>query len=350
MKFSVLIPVYNCEKYICEAVNSVVEQTYKDFEIVLVDDGSVDKSAELCDKLEGKYPDKIKVIHQKNSGQLISRCNAIKASSGDYCIFLDADDALKENCLEEMQALIKKYDDPDMIIYSFQYEYQNGVIKNAKKICNGERYFADKKDLYGLFLTSTLLNNVWTKLVKRDILINCNIDVEKYKSLRCSEDRLHSMKILTKAESIVYTDKQLYRYRIVDGSITRNYSCETISRFNIKVLYNEEKNILKTWNMDDSEFEEKLVSKWADYPLYVMDLFYFNVKRSDRKSVIRYNWADFLPNEIDENRINNNSYISLKKKKLWNMIFREKYFSIRLHFIRKNLYKTLRAFKRRLIK
>lgn len=351
MKFSVLIPVYNCEKYICDAVNSVFEQTYKDFEIVLVDDGSVDKSAELCDKLAEKYPDKIKVIHQKNSGQLISRCNAIKASSGDYCLFLDADDIYLHGTLEKLNELITEYNSPDMIVFSFYYN-RNGVLEKSKTIVDDTVLYEGEllKKIHTEFLYGILLNSVCLKAVRRDIAVSSIDDFSAYKQLRCSEDRFQSLKMLVNSKRIVYTNTPLYQYRLFEGSTTRAYSCETISRFNNKVLYSEEKNLLKIWNMDDSEFEEKLVSKWADYPLYVMDLFYFNVKRSDRKSVIRYKWADFLPNEIDENRINNNSYINLKKKKLWNMIFREKYFSIRLHFIKKNLYKTLRAFKRRLIK
>ena len=92
MKFSVLIPVYNTEKYLNECIDSVIFQTYRDFEIILVDDGSTDESPSICDWYAKEFPEIVKVVHNKYSGQLISRINAAKNSAGDYCVYLDSDD------------------------------------------------------------------------------------------------------------------------------------------------------------------------------------------------------------------------------------------------------------------
>ena len=102
LKFSVLIPVYNTEKYIEECLQSVLNQTYQDFEIILVDDGSTDSSGVICDNYQKDYPEKIKVKHKENQGQLASRCVAIKEAKGDYCIFVDSDDSIKNNLLENL--------------------------------------------------------------------------------------------------------------------------------------------------------------------------------------------------------------------------------------------------------
>ena len=104
MKFSILVPVYNVEQYFEQCLQSLLNQTYKDFEVILVDDGSKDSSGEICDRYQAEYPDKIKVIHQKNQGQLASRCNAIKAAVGDYCIFVDSDDMIDVKLLETVNA------------------------------------------------------------------------------------------------------------------------------------------------------------------------------------------------------------------------------------------------------
>ena len=91
MLFSVLIPVCNAEKYLAQCMESVLEQTYSDYEIVLIDDGSTDSSGSLCDKYEQEHLN-VRVIHQENQGQLLTRCNAICAAKGEYCVFLDSDD------------------------------------------------------------------------------------------------------------------------------------------------------------------------------------------------------------------------------------------------------------------
>ena len=130
VKFSVIIPVYNAEKYIEECVNSVLCQTYKDFEIVLVDDGSMDDSSNICDCLKKQNESKIKVIHQENKGQLLSRCAGVEKAEGEYCICVDADDIIYENCLNILTNVIDKFSKPDIIGYKLERLEQDG-----RKIC-----------------------------------------------------------------------------------------------------------------------------------------------------------------------------------------------------------------------
>ena len=103
--FSVVIPVYNSETYLDECIGSIFAQTCQDFEVVLVDDESKDKSAEICDTWAEKYPDKVRVIHQKNTGVYIAKRNGIKASKGKYIYVIDNDDLDEDILVETIEDL-----------------------------------------------------------------------------------------------------------------------------------------------------------------------------------------------------------------------------------------------------
>ena len=102
MKISIVIPVYNVEAYLSECVESVIRQTHQDFEIVLVDDGSTDKSGLLCDQYALLYPQKVKAFHEPNGGPFRARLIGIREATGDLLAFLDSDDCLRKDALEKM--------------------------------------------------------------------------------------------------------------------------------------------------------------------------------------------------------------------------------------------------------
>lgn len=344
MKFSIIVPVYNAEKYISETIEQTLKQNNDNYEIVLIDDGSMDNSSRLCDRFAEEYPQKIRVIHQQNQGQLVARCNGISAARGEYCLFLDADDALPDNCLEEIQRLLEKYDDPDMVIYSFRYENSDGTTRPAKKICEGEKLFTDKTELYKLFFTSTLLNNVWTKLVKREVLLHCEIDVERYKNLRCSEDRLHSMEMLTQAKCVVYTDQAWYLYRLVADSVTRKFAPSAIDRFNDSILYDITSDYLKKWQLELPEWKIRMDAQWANGMLYIFDLFYTHC--AEKKSVMAYDWNSFLPSEVQTNYFKN-PYINEIRKQYLTWILEKNRLRIDFYIWKRETRKKLKAMLKR---
>jgi len=114
-RFSVIIPVYNVRDYLDECIQSVLHQTFQNYEIIIVDDGSTDGSEYICDKYKGEN---VKVFHKKNEGPLLARIDAIKLAKGEFCIFLDSDDTLELNCLETLNSLLLMHNDLDMIIYN----------------------------------------------------------------------------------------------------------------------------------------------------------------------------------------------------------------------------------------
>lgn len=352
MRFSVIIPVYNAEKYINESVQSVFNQTYKDFEIVLVNDGSTDHSVEICDKYAQEYPDKIQVLHQKNRGQLLTRCNGIRVSKGEYCIFLDSDDSLVLNGLEIIEKAIKRYQQPDMIIYSFYYDSLTGKRERAiplfpeETIVEGEE---QKRKLYEKFFTGTGLNNVWTKAVKRTVFDGDFPDYHQYAYIRCAEDRFHAMGMVTNANRIVYINEPLYVYKLIPNSITRTFSLESISRFNIKELYEEELNYLKTWNLPLSEWKDRLDASWILQTWYIFDLYYNKIQnRAVRNQILRYEWSDFLPKVVIET-FEDNAFLSEKQKQCWKWIINKEYSALRKFFLKKSIYSQLKYLKRKIL-
>ena len=97
MKFSILIPVYNVERYLEQCLESVINQTFGDYEVIIVDDGSTDNSSYICDSFAEKYPEKIYVIHKENQGLISARRIAIDKAQGEFCIFVDSDDFIECN-------------------------------------------------------------------------------------------------------------------------------------------------------------------------------------------------------------------------------------------------------------
>ena len=120
MKFSILVPVYNVEKYLEQCVESLLNQTYDgEYEIILVDDGSTDSSGTICDRYAVSNSDKIKVIHKENGGHSSARREAIKNATGKYTLFCDSDDFVESTLLETVDNIINDYPDTDMVMYSF---------------------------------------------------------------------------------------------------------------------------------------------------------------------------------------------------------------------------------------
>ena len=351
MKFSVLIPVYNTEKYLEECLQSVLNQTYKDYEIILVDDGSTDNSLEICDDYQKKYPVIIKGIHQTNSGQLISRINAIKAASGEYCIFLDSDDLIVDSTLEILSLKIDSYHSPDMIIYPFYYD-REGKLKKSKTINQSEHFYSEEEIhvLHELYFTSGLLNSVCTKCVKRAVLIECTDGAQRYSSLRCFEDGLQSMWILDSIKCAVYIDTPLYRYRLFSGSTTRTYTYADIAKFNTSILYGEEEKYLKKWGFTSFEWKQRFQAKYLSNMVYVFDLFYINVPKNKYKNVIDYPWNSFIPEAIELSKIDSNPFINTAKKELLQWIIDKDRYRIKKFYMKKRTFQLLRSIKRKVIR
>ena len=220
MKFSFVIPIYNSEKYLRQCVDSILFQTYDDYEIILVDDGSKDGSSDICDEYAAGY-DLVKVIHKENGGQSSARNVGVKAAEGEYVLFLDSDDFISDKTfLEEIDRIGGK----DVIIYSYSKYYSEdkiipmqvdyGALPAEKNL-----FLRDTVAMDGFFCSC------WSKAVKRSILVDNDIVFDE--ALNC-EDVDWYYKVVMSAETFCALNRSIVMYRQREGSVTSVVKAKTI--------------------------------------------------------------------------------------------------------------------------
>lgn len=217
---SLIIPVYNVEKYLKNCVDSVIKQNYEDMEIILVDDGSKDNSPRICDEYSEKY-DFINVIHQKNGGASVARNTGIDAATGKYLMFIDSDDWWNQNVsLKSMVDYVLKHPKTEMFLFtSFDYEEDFGYLQR-----NEHKNFADlKTDSVESYYKSLLDNgnmevSACTKILKRDFVINEKL---YFKSGLVCEDNEWMIRILRVIKDVDIINEPLFICRSDrKGSVT----------------------------------------------------------------------------------------------------------------------------------
>lgn len=251
MLFSFIVPVYNVEKYLDECLKSIICQAngdVKDCEIILIDDGSTDKSGKICDEYQKRNPNLIKVFHNTNHGLLLTRRYGYERAKGEYVINCDSDDRLETNMLNDVRRMIKKYNSPDMIIFNYyslkddKKEYGYIDIFTTESDCR-----VNKEKVLEEFMLRHSVVSVWGKIYRR----SC-IDVEKdYTSLAKvsnGEDTLQSIEFFNNAKTFVYLNKALYDYRMGSG-MTRKFDPNYYFGFKTVLEYLEMQK--EVWNLPE---------------------------------------------------------------------------------------------------
>lgn len=353
MKFSIIVPVYNTEKYLKECLDSLINQTYRDFEIILVDDGSTDSSGDICDMYAEQNPDKVKVIHQKNEKQLKARLNGIKKASGAYCIFADADDLLEPNCLEIINKRLEEFSLPDVLIYEYSiFDDSDSLIRYPKRMLPYGKLLIheEKKVLYERMIVSNDLNSMWTKAVSTELLKTDNTQYDSFFKYPMAEDLLESLFLITNADSVAVCDDILYRYRYNPTGVSHLISVNMIEKNNSIHVYYEIKNYMKLWHMDTPEYHKKLDANWLSQAMYTFDRFYMSAyDRQSRQFVLDYDWKSYVAPESLKT-YNENEYLSDNSKKMWRMILCSDFSEIKKYFLKKKIYTSLKRIKRKLRK
>jgi len=222
MKYSILIPVYNVEKYLEKCLDSVLSQTYTDYEVILADDGSKDSSGEICDRYALKDK-RIRVFHKENSGLLLTRRYSIKRAQGTYFLFLDSDDYWDSNLLETVDRAVCEFD-PDMVMYRYRKVSEDGTPKKDMVNILPDRsvYTEENKNvLLRKVVETSELNNMWSKCVRRDI-VDIDRDYTAFGDKR-GEDILQSTPLFINSKKAVYINDVLYNYRLSQSGRSRNF-------------------------------------------------------------------------------------------------------------------------------
>lgn len=224
MKFSIIVPIYNVEKYIKQCVESVLSQTYSDFELILVDDGSPDNCGNICDKY-AKQDSRIKVIHKLNGGLVSARQAGTELATGDYIACLDGDDYLSPIYCEKIASIVSQYS-PDIVMFGavyttkgdekYVYPQEKEGFYNKKNI---EKFFSylieDNKGKY-------FSPSIWNKVYKRTLYSKLQLCVDK--KINIGEDHCLTKPCLYKANSLYVLKECLYYYRQNQFSMTKNKS------------------------------------------------------------------------------------------------------------------------------
>lgn len=347
LKYSFLVPVYNVEKYLKQCIDSMLSQTYKDFEIVLVDDGSTDSSGKICDDYQALFPDIINVVHKKNEGLVSARQVGIEEAKGDIYLFVDSDDFVEPQLLYYVDREFSVHENLDMVIYSFQY--YKGSQKSGRKstISESDVVFSGdkKKELYSALMFTPLITSIWTKAVKREVFQKDVTDYKEHYSHNMGEDLFRSIFLLSLADYVKYINIPLYNYRTDNFSISRDFSPDSIEKKNMMYIYDTFIKYLPIWDMDNNETKTKLKLHWLELVVFTFNQYYIAADSYyQKKLVVDFNWDIMLPSDISTVLINDNNSVRTYK-----MIKDKKYLSLYIAFLKNTIYKELKRIKKRLL-
>ena len=263
MKYSIIIPVYNVEKYLKQSIQSVLDQTYEDFEVILIDDGSTDNCPAICDELAEK-DERVKVIHKQNGGVSSARNEGILQAKGDYILFLDADDCfdkkLLENCLP--------YTEKELNAFYFNYAniYKNGeqVVKpnfnNMVLNLYDEQWVENFKKL--LWGNRVFIGVIWNGCYNRSFILKNNLFFDTRYVL--SEDSLYNIILFLYIDKYLVLDFVGYYYNCTNENSVCKTKSSSLDNF-VHMCYDTYEN-LKNRNV-------KLEKKDIDFILYYIITF-----------------------------------------------------------------------------
>ncbi len=214
-KISIVVPVYNVEKYLDNSITHIINQTYRNLEIILVDDGSTDGSGQICDRYAEK-DSRIRVIHKKNGGSSSARNCGIEAATGDYIGFLDADDYADETMYEVLHRAMTETNGTIAQVMSRDFDEEGNLLKDAYR-SSGKTVFLSQKEMFRLLMLHEGDSSFCTKLIRADFA----------KGFRFSENRLNEdfeliLRMLEKVEGVYSVEEAHYNILIRQGSNQRS--------------------------------------------------------------------------------------------------------------------------------
>lgn len=251
IKVSIIIPMYNSEKYISRCLNSVINQTYENIEILIIDDGSTDKSRIEIEKIKDK---RIKLFSKENSGTSDTRNFGLLKASGDFITFVDIDDYIDKFMIEKLIEKVNK-EDMCLVIGNNIEVYKNR--EEERKVFQGETREIEKKEAMRT-IAGGLGGLVANKLFSKKIIEKNNINFNK--NVKISEDQLFFLEVAQKSEKIIYSNQNLYFYdRRNEKSATQKYQNNMLENF--LELQSAIESIFRKNKMDTQEDKKLLNNK-----------------------------------------------------------------------------------------
>ena len=286
MRVSIIVPVYNAEKVLHYCIDSILNQTFTDYELILVDDGSTDQSGRICKNYAHKNP-RIKYICQQNSGVSMARNTGIRVASGDYICFVDSDDYIDATFLEELVAAIEKGYSFAMCGYNEKHDYI--VDSDSKQIVykSENETIATKQELMAIS-ELVLLSQPWNKVFCRSVIVENNICFPEDLSL--GEDTAFVYRYLSCVieESFIVINKALYNY------ISVRNSCSLLNKYRFN-LFDEYKKLnyilnyeITKWSLSKDQLQIFYNSCYYRMEMVLFNTFHSSNRMNDRQK-IHYN-------------------------------------------------------------
>lgn len=325
MKISIVIPIYNMESSLETCIESILKQAYRNYEIILVDDGSKDNSLGICKKYAEEY-DNIISFHQDNSGSGPARNSGINIATGDYLLFIDSDDELKQDALSILANAVKC--SPDLLVFGYQVVYNSGKIinKNYNESCfTGNDVRSDYSSFFGNTFEWGIQGAPWNKLFKTEIVKKNAI---LFPDLRRHQDEVFISRFVNFVNSVQFIKANLYVHYANDAKLIWKKYPSTYFDI-VEQLYNYRKEIILPWNTSNNEIKELIYSE------YINNVFRACFRLFDTSNILSYKsrkkwYSDNLKNRFDlKNIIFKSSKLGLIKK-IQNSLF--------LFCIRHNIY------------
>lgn len=317
-KVSIIIPVWGVEKYISKCLDSLVNQTLKDIEIIVVNDGSPDNSQKIIDKYVKKYPGKVKSYIKENGGQGSARNYGIEVSTGEYIGFVDSDDFVELDMFEKMYNKAKQ-DKSDIVVcgsYNVSEDYSN-----KEKDVFVTNYDTDLENvIFGKMA-------VWNKIYKRNIIIDNKIT---FKEKVWYEDLAFTLKAIINSSKFSFVDEPLYDYLIRQGSTMNNSNVER----NLEILQAFD-DVLDYIYKNNKEDYLNLIEFLAIDHIYISAI--VRVLRAEADKKLKHDVINKLISYMEEKfpDFRENTYInklSRNRKIIYNLISKNKYNSVKLIF------------------
>ena len=302
IKVSVIVPVYNVEKYLPNCLDSLVNQNYNKYEIIVVNDGSTDSSESIIDSYKNKYPKLIKIFNKENGGLSSARNYGISKSKGEYLLFVDSDDSLDLNALNTLDKIINK--DTDIIVFNMN------VIRNNINLPIHE--FNNKiSDITKRYITAN--PSACNKLIKKELLTNNH---NYFKEGIYYEDLYLIPTLVKYTNNIKFINDHLYNYYVRDNSITNElkYNKKQDDIFDVlNYLYNEL----------NKEYREEVEYIFIEHLLRYASIRYLDYKKYDKIDVIVNLMKQLFPYWYKNNYFK--SYYTLKQKVICYLIIIKRY-------------------------
>lgn len=302
-KISIIVPIYNAEKYLNECIESIVNQTYKNIEIILINDGSFDNSSKICDKWQ-KKDERIIVLNKENEGVAKTIAKGIQICTGDYITFSDSDDYVSNNFIEKMFDAVN-ISEADIAVCNYikkteTKEEKSNEIKGNMLFISGDN-ISNCAQLYMGWQGIYLVNSRSNKLIKRELLLNSLKDINY--NVYMGEDLNLTFAAMARANRVALIPDCLFYYRHVESSVSntkRNHWP------NYKELI---KALVKINNENNLGLEKEIYNLFASS--YINDCIEFVINNKTPKEIRQFLKDDFLLDVIGQ--IDKNSF----KKKIY---------------------------------